>query len=151
MKTREVRAVLNCSRGTPKAYRALGRRYWGNPPLRPEKVLLGNMRCRRRKSLLGNTLPGKSLLGIAIGDYWGLLGNVRKSVEHRNRYWGILCAADFMWAKVNKNGIYPRRGTFCPDQTRLPGTPLHQSRIMACDSNACRFSWACMHYSIGRI
>ena len=83
-------ACCSCSRGTPKAYRALGRRYWGNPPLRPEKVLLGNMRCRRRKSLLGNTLPGKSLLGIAIGDYWGLLGNVRKSVEHRNRYWGIL-------------------------------------------------------------
>jgi len=24
-----------------------------------------------------------------------------------------------MWAKVNRNGIYPRRGTFCPDQHRL--------------------------------
>ena len=73
MKTRKVRAVLDCSRGTPKAYRALGKSSVaarespiGEYALPPPEILIGEYSSRE----------------ILIGDrYWGLLGTIGECPE----------------------------------------------------------------------
>ena len=72
-----MRAVLNCSRGTPKAYRALGKSSVaarespiGEYALPPPEILIGEYSAR--EILIGDRYWG--LLGT-IGDYWGMSGN----------------------------------------------------------------------------